>query len=132
MNKPSLLVILAALTAAGCAARTAGLGGGRDRTLAEELDGRIAGEPVACVNLHDVISTRIVPGGEAIVFERRGGILYANRPQAGCAAPPDVFLRTRSSTGRLCRGESVELSHPQGSYAGSCILNDFTPYRRAR
>lgn len=127
-----LLSTLVPLVLAACAAQGGSWRAAHgERTLAEELNGRVAGEAASCVDLHDVIGTRIVPGGEAILFRGRGGILWVNRPQGGCRAPADVFVRTRSTTGRLCRGEAVALAYPQGRSAGTCILGEFTPYRRA-
>jgi hypothetical protein len=52
--------------------------------LAKALEGRVAGEPVDCLTLRDIRSSRVI-NRTAILYETRGGVVYVNRPQAGRA-----------------------------------------------
>jgi hypothetical protein len=92
-----------------------------------------AGPPVACVNLRDLDGNRSAGEG-AIVFTGRSGRKWVNRPAGGC--PSLEFgraLRTRTSTGRLCRGDIATVFDPvAGIEYGGCGLGDFVPYRRPR
>jgi hypothetical protein len=49
--------------------------------LAKALDGRVAGEPVNCLSLRSIRSSRIIDR-TAIVYQV-GNTLYVNRPRAG-------------------------------------------------
>src|SRR5687767_9972675 len=49
--------------------------------LAKALEGRVAGEPVDCVNLRNVRSSRVIEG-TAILYET-GSTIYVNYPEAG-------------------------------------------------
>ena len=91
------------------------------------------GPPVACVNLRDLDGNRSA-GNAAIVFAGRGGRKWVNRPAGGC--PTLEFgraLRTRTTSGRLCRGDIATVFDPvPGVEYGACGLGDFEPYRRVR
>lgn len=50
--------------------------------LERALKGRVAGEPVDCLQLHEIRSTRIIPN-TGIIYETNGGTLYLNRPSTG-------------------------------------------------
>lgn len=100
--------------------------------LADELEGRVAGQPVSCVDQRDIRGQEAVGDG-LILFEGRGDVDYLNHPRGGC--PTLNFGRTlvfNRTTSRLCEGEiaSVVEAVSGGSY-GSCILGEFTPYREA-
>lgn len=98
------------------------------------LEGRVAGPPVDCVNQRDLGGNRSLADG-SLLFDGRtsGGIIYVNRPAAGCPsvnAGRALIVRTPST--RLCRGDIVNVVDPvNGMSYGSCGLGDFTPYRRA-
>lgn len=99
--------------------------------LAEELRGRVAGEPQTCVQLRGLGGNRSV--GDAIVFEGPGSVVYVSRPVGGC---PDLrynrALQTRTTGTQLCRGDIATVFDPAtGTRYGSCGLGDFVPYRRA-
>jgi len=100
--------------------------------LARLLAGRVAGQPVDCIDMHRVISSHIVPG-TAIVYDA-GGILYVNRPRAGAESMDDWdIMINRLWSSQLCSIDTVELVD-QGSrmYSGSVFLGEFVPYRRVR
>jgi hypothetical protein len=102
--------------------------------LAAQLAGYAPdGPPERCVNMRDLDGNRSA-GEAAIVFDGRGGRKWVNRPAGGC--PSLEFgraLRTRTPTGRLCRGDIATVFDPvAGIEYGGCGLADFEPYRRLR
>ena len=75
--KRSLMIVTALLTvsAATTAARLS-----PDEQLAKAIEGRIAGEPVKCIRLRDIRSTRVIDK-TAIVYDTLGPTIYVNRPK---------------------------------------------------
>ena len=100
--------------------------------LARVLAGRVAGEPVDCIDIHRVRSSRIIPG-TAIVYDA-GSVIYVNRPRAGAdsLSPWDIQVN-RLHSSQLCSIDTVQLID-QGShmYSGTVFLGEFVPYRRVR
>ena len=124
---------------AGLALATAGLlaapaAGAREKLdgeakLAKMLEGRVAGEPVNCIQMHPRTDLTVIDG-TALVYER-GNTIYVNRT----AHPHDLDRRdthvTRSYSSRLCRQDIVmTYDLPIGMYTGSINLEDFVPYRK--
>ena len=105
---------------------------GQQAELAAELDGRVAGDPVACVKQRDIRGNRSVGEG-VILFDGPSGIIYVNRPAAGCPSlDRGRSLVTRTISTRLCRGDLARVFDPTtGIEYGGCSLGDFVPYRRA-
>jgi hypothetical protein len=100
--------------------------------LANALRGRVAGEPVDCIDLHRIRSSRIIPG-TAIIYDA-GGILYVNRPDNGAdqLSSWDTLV-TRTPSTRLCSIDTVTLvDQGSQSFRGVVFLGDFVPYRRIR
>ena len=128
MLKPALLALASAsLLAAPAAAERAT----PEMRLAKALEGRVAGEPVDCLNLRDIRSSRIIDR-TAIVYETSGGTLYVNRPEAG-AESLDRWdtLVTDTHSSRLCDVDVVKLYDTSaGIQTGFVFLGDFVPYRR--
>ena len=92
-------------------------------------------EPVgttSCIPLRSVESTRIVDPS-AIIYKVSSRKLYVNQPDDGrCTAlRKERALVTRTMTGNLCRMDIVRVIDPPTPIEyGSCILGDFTEYRR--
>jgi hypothetical protein len=100
--------------------------------IAQALEGRIAGEPVSCVNLRNVRSTRII-SDTAILYEA-GGTIYLNRPRAGADALNrwDTMV-TRPFGTRLCNTDVVRMIDPSSHMLkGLVFLDEFVPYRRVQ
>jgi hypothetical protein len=118
---------LAALSAAAPAAAP-----DREAELERALRGRVAGEPVRCIDMHRVTRSTIIPG-TAVIYDA-GSVLYVNRPDSGAESLDrwDVLV-TRLYTSQLCNTDTVDLID-QGSraYSGVLFLGDFVPYRRVR
>lgn len=86
----------------------------------------------ACIPLRSVDSTRIVDPS-AIIYKVSGRKLYVNQPDGGrCVGlRKERALVTRTTTGTLCRMDIVRVIDPPAPIDyGSCILGDFTEYRR--
>jgi hypothetical protein len=120
-------MLLAGLaSAAGAAAKI-----DPEAKLAQSLDGRLAGEPVDCLNLRDIKSSRII-NRTAILYETIGGTIYVNRPDAGRESLSDWdVLVTRTHMNRLCSIDVVDL-YDSGARmrTGSVFLGQFVPYRK--
>lgn len=103
-----------------------------ERQLAQALEGRVAGEPVDCINLHRIRSSRII-NRTAIVYDA-GGTLYVNRPRAGASSLRDWdVMVTRPFGTRLCRVDTVQMYSPGSRMlSGVVFLGDFVPYKRVQ
>ena len=103
-----------------------------EEQLAKELNGRVAGEPVDCINLRNVRSSRIIRD-TAIVYDA-GSTIYVNRPRAGAdsLSPWDTQV-TRLHSSRLCSIDTVKMVDPTSHFmTGLVFLGDFVPYRKFR
>jgi len=104
----------------------------REAELARALDGRVAGEPVQCIDLHRIRSSRVI-SGTAILYDA-GSVVYVNRPDNGADQLNQWdTLVTRTPTTRLCSIDTVTLiDRGSQSFSGVVFLGDFVPYRRVR
>jgi hypothetical protein len=105
---------------------------GGEAELARVLEGRVAGEPVDCIDLHRVRSSRVIED-TAIVYDA-GGTLYVNRPRNGAEELNrfDAML-TRLPTTRLCSVDTVTMFDTTSRMmTGIVFLGEFVPYRRVR
>ena len=124
-----ILPLLAISLVLGAAAAQAGPVD-REAQLDRALEGRVAGEPVSCINLQRVRGTRIIPR-TAIVYEI-GNVLYVNRPRAGARSLEEMdTLVSRPFNNRLCSIDTVRLVDMSAGFAhGTVFLGEFVPYRR--
>ena len=98
--------------------------------LAKALEGRVAGEPVDCINLRTVRSSEVIRD-TAIIYDS-GSTLYVNRPASGAQSLDkwDVLV-TRTLGSRLCDVDVVYLrDRGTGMQTGFVLLGDFIQYRR--
>ena len=100
--------------------------------LARALEGRVAGEPVNCINLRSVRGSSVIRG-TALLYDA-GGVIYVNRPRAGADQLDDWSTQVSRPFGnRLCSIDPVQLIDlTTGSFRGVVFLDEFVPYRRAR
>ena len=128
----ALLAILIGGLAAGCTmdSEPVELTSSAASAIVEAVEGRVAGEPVSCINQVGLRNTRTVAG--AILFEGPGDVIYVNEGNGGCSAlDHGRAIRTSNPSGRLCRGDIVTAFEPvSGAEFGGCALGDFVPYRR--
>ena len=97
-----------------------------------ELAGLIPGRPQTCLPPRSTAS--VVAARDGVLLFRDGRTVYANATRGGCARAADNrnTLVTQNFSSGLCSGtlaQVVDLS-AHGSIMGSCVLGDFTPYRR--
>jgi hypothetical protein len=100
--------------------------------LARALEGRVAGNPVDCINLRNVRSSRMIDK-TAILFDA-GGTIYVNRPTAGRESlDRDDALVTRTHSSQLCSIDTVTIIDTAAHFQrGIVFLGDFVPYKRVR
>jgi hypothetical protein len=128
----SYFLPLLALIAAAAPAEAAGGKADPEAVLARALEGRVAGEPVDCINLRNIRSSQIIDD-TAILYDA-GGTLYVNRPRGG-AESLDRFdvLVTKSFSSQLCSIDVVHLYDPVARFeTGFVFLGEFVPYRKPR
>jgi len=125
-----ILPLVAASLVFGAAAAAPAAPRDREAQLERALEGRVAGEPVDCINLQRVRGTRIIPD-TAIVYEV-GNVLYVNRPRAGARSLDETdTLVSRPFNNRLCSVDTVQLYDMSARMThGVVFLGDFVPYRR--
>ena len=98
--------------------------------LAERLEGRVAGEPVKCIDLTRVRDSTIYDG-IAIVFDA-GSTIYVNRPEnGGKSMRSDDIMVTRTTNSRLCDVDVVQMHDTGGFWNGVVFLGEFVPYTKA-
>ena len=130
MRKLLSLTALSLLFGAGVAQAAPRADG--EAQLARALQGRVAGEPVSCIDLYRVRSSRVI-NDTAILYDA-GSVIYVNRPRAGAE---DLnrwdTLVTRTPSTRLCSIDTVtQVDLPSGALTGVVFLGEFVPYRRPR
>ena len=127
-----LLPLISASLLLGAFAASAAEPVDREAELARALRGRVAGEPVDCIDLHRVRSSRIITD-TAIIYDA-GGVVYVNRPRNGADElnQHDAMV-TRLPSTRLCSVDVVRLvDQATQTMTGVVFLGDFVPYRRIR
>ena len=128
MRRLAVLLSGALLLAAGAAPAAPRLD--PESQIARELAGRVAGEPVSCIQLRGIRSTKIIDD-TAILYDA-GSTIYLNRPRAGRESLDQWdTLVTRTHGSRLCRIDVVQLYDTAARMqTGLVFLGDFIPYRR--
>jgi len=105
----------------------------REAELDRALQGRVAGEPVDCISLHRVRSSRIIED-TAILYDA-GGVIYVNRPDNGAEQLDrhDTMVNRLYAGDRLCSIDTVTMVEPvSGTFRGVVFLGEFVPYRRVQ
>ena len=105
----------------------------REAELQRAVRDRVAGEPVDCIDLHRVRSSRII-NDTAIVYDA-GSVIYVNRPRNGAEQLDrnDTMVNRLYGTGRLCSIDTVTMIDAGSqSFSGVVFLGEFVPYRRVR
>jgi hypothetical protein len=100
--------------------------------LARILEGRVAGEPVKCIQLRNIRSSTIIDD-TAIVYDA-GSTIYVNRPRGGRESLDqwDVLV-TKLHSSELCSIDIVNLYDSSSRMqTGFVSLGEFVPYRKPR
>lgn len=103
-----------------------------EASLARELNGRVAGEPVSCIDSRTVVDTWVVDR-TAILYRMRDGTVYVNRPSQGAEGLARDSVRGATSYQTLCERFGVGMFSAGGKgVRGSTAarLGAFTPYTR--
>ncbi|MDQ8757520.1 hypothetical protein RCO27_14915 [Sphingosinicella sp. LHD-64] len=101
--------------------------------LARAVQGRVAGEPVDCIDLNRVRSSRIIDD-TAIVYDA-GSVVYVNRPRSGAESLDrwDTMVTRLWGSSRLCSIDTVRLVDTSSRMmTGVVFLGEFVPYRRVQ
>lgn len=100
--------------------------------LARAVEGRVAGEPVSCINLRNVRSSKIIDH-TAIVYDA-GSVVYVNRPRAGSESLDHWdTLVTKTHSSQLCSIDVVQLFDTSSRMnTGTVFLGEFVPYKKVR
>ncbi len=101
-------------------------------TLAKQLAGKVAGEPVNCIS--DFQSTQLIRVSDDILLYRVSGrLVYENRLRSSCPglARDDDIIVSEQFGGQKCRGDLIRLVDRYSGMQGPvCSLGDFVPYRK--
>ncbi|WP_225205125.1 hypothetical protein [Novosphingobium huizhouense] len=103
-----------------------------EQQLAKMLEGRVAGEPVNCINNPTISSARVIDK-TAIVYDS-GNTLYVQRPRTGVESlDDDAILVTRLYGSQLCSVDTVQLvDRVSGFWRGFVGLDTFVPYTKVK
>ena len=101
-----------------------------DAKLSKALEGRVAGEPVRCIDMRSIRSSTIIDK-TAIIYEV-GNKLYLNRPAGGASSlDSDDVLVTKTSSSQLCDIDIVRLIDRTNHFpTGFVNLGKFVPYSK--
>lgn len=127
MRKLLPLIAVAAMTGAAANAAPAD----REAELERALRGRVAGEPVQCIDLHRVQSSSVIT--DTAILYRSGRTIYVNRPDSGADSldRSDTIVTRLAGSNRLCNIDTVTMVDPvSGTFRGVVFLGEFVPYRR--
>jgi hypothetical protein len=127
-----LIALAAAASILAIAPAQAGPRLSPEARLAKEIEGRVAGEPVDCINLRSIRSSRIIDD-TAIVYEV-GSTIYVNRPRAGQESLDrwDTMV-TKTFGSQLCSIDTIKLVDSSSHMlTGIVFLGDFVPYKKVR
>lgn len=120
----ALGAMLLGATAAGARDKLTG-----EERLAKMLQGRVAGQPVDCINLVNARESRVIDK-TAIVYDS-GNTIYVNRTAHPESLDSDDILVTRTTGSQLCRLDMVTTrDRSQFMFNGVVNLEKFVPYRR--
>lgn len=101
-------------------------------TLAKQLDGKVAGEPVNCIS--DYNATNMIRVSDNILLYRvSGNLVYQNNLRYSCPGlgrDNDIVVSEQFG-GQKCRGDLIRLvDRTSGIQGPACSLGEFVPYRK--
>lgn len=128
----NLISILAAVLVSAAAPGLSAPRVDQEAKLARVLEGRVAGEPVECINMRNIRSSQIIDR-TAIIYDA-GRTVYVNRPRGGGELLDrwDTLV-TKLHSSQLCSIDVVDLYDTSSRMqTGFVFLGEFVPYRRPR
>ena len=94
------------------------------------LQGKVAGEPVSCVNRYPAASLTAI-SDSVLLYRVSGRLVYRNDLIGSCSGlsrGDTLVVRTYGT--QYCRGDMARSADlVTGSITGGCALGSFTPYR---
>jgi hypothetical protein len=133
-------VIALAATVAGCAPagtaepRAAALTPKQAEVLEKQLGGKIAGEPISCLNSNSRNYQTIRVSDDILLYRASGKLVYRNNLSGGCPGleRDDDIMVVRSYGTGTCKGDIFHLvDRTSGMRGPSCSFGEFIPYRSA-
>jgi len=98
--------------------------------LEAALQGKVAGEPVSCVNRYPAASLTAI-SDSVLLYRVSGRLVYRNDLIGSCSGlsrGDTLVVRTYGT--QYCRGDMARSADlVTGSITGGCALGSFTPYR---
>ena len=129
-----------AVTLAGCAPTGSAEPGAAALTpkqaelLDKQLGGKVAGEPVSCLNSNSRSYQTIRVSDDILLYRASGKLVYRNTLRGSCpglARDNDVMVMRSYGTG-TCKGDLFHLvDRTSGIRGPTCVLGEFVPYRKA-
>lgn len=106
----------------------------QSQELAKLVEGRVAQTPVSCLppGMRSASNVRI--SENTLAYRQGAGDVYVNNLRTPCPGLDNNWdiIVTEQFQGRACSGDIIRLvDRTSGIFGGSCVLGDFTPYKRA-
>jgi hypothetical protein len=130
MKKLALILAGAALALSGATAVSAkSLAEKNEARLARMLEGRVAGEPVTCINAFRSNDIHVLEK-VGIVYDAGNTVYVARLTDPDMIDAWDVPVIERFG-GQLCTTDIIRtVDRSSGFFTGAVFLEDFVPYRR--
>lgn len=102
--------------------------------LNKQLAGKVAGEPVHCLNSNSRNYQTIRVSDDMLLYRASGKLVYRNTLNGSCpglARDNDIMVIRSYGTG-TCKGDIFHLvDRTSGIRGPSCVFGEFVPYRKA-
>lgn len=102
--------------------------------LDKQLAGKVAGEPVNCLNSNSRNYQTIRVSDDILLYRASGNLVYRNTLRGSCpglARDNDVMVIRSYGTG-TCKGDFFHLADRTSGIRGpTCVFGEFVPYRKA-
>lgn len=102
--------------------------------LDKQLGGKVAGEPVNCLNSNSRSYQTIRVSDDMLLYRASGKLVYRNTLKGSCpglARDNDVMVIRSYGTG-TCKGDFFHLVDRSSGIRGpTCVFGEFVPYRKA-
>jgi hypothetical protein len=100
----------------------------------KQLAGKVAGEPVNCLNSNSRSYQTIRVSDDILLYRASGNLVYRNQLRGSCpglARDDDVMVIRSHGTG-TCKGDLFHLvDRASGIRGPTCVFGEFVPYRKA-
>jgi Family of unknown function (DUF6491) len=100
----------------------------------KQLAGKVAGEPVHCLNSNSRNYQTIRVSDDVLLYRASGNLVYRNQLRGSCpglARDNDIMVVRSYGTG-TCKGDFFHLvDRTSGIRGPTCVFGEFVPYRKA-